>query len=119
MIGIVPGLALAFMETVVMASIAVKCIETIASVSNSVPASNAVQPSRRLAVNNAALKPDMDGDEVLTEADHAVLQPNVTLWTNALARRLVTDAAGRRVAGVEVERNGETLTVEAPRCGGA
>jgi choline dehydrogenase-like flavoprotein len=45
---------------------------------------------------------------------HAVLQPNVTLWTNALARRLVTDAAGRRVAGVEVERHGEVLTVEAP-----
>jgi choline dehydrogenase-like flavoprotein len=45
---------------------------------------------------------------------HALLQPNVTLWTKALARRLLTDAAGRRVTGVEVERNGETLTVEAP-----
>ena len=34
-------------------------------------------------------------------------QPTVTLWTNALARRLMTDAAGRKVEAVEVERNGE------------
>ena len=45
---------------------------------------------------------------------HALLQPNVALWTNAFARRLRTDAAGRRVTGVEVERDGETVTVEAP-----
>ena len=43
----------------------------------------------------------------------AVRQPNVTLWTNACARRLVTDPAGRRVEAVEVERDGETLRVEA------
>jgi len=41
-------------------------------------------------------------------------QPTVTLWTNALARRLFTDAAGRKVEAVEVERNGETVRVEAP-----
>ena len=29
----------------------------------------------------------------------AVQQPTVTLWTNALARRLITDACGRRIAG--------------------
>ena len=41
-------------------------------------------------------------------------RPNVTLWTTALARRLVTDPAGRRVEAVEVERDGETWRVEAP-----
>jgi len=44
----------------------------------------------------------------------AVQRPNVTLWTNACARRLFTDASGRRVAGVEVERNGRIDRVEAP-----
>ena len=41
-------------------------------------------------------------------------RPNVTLWTGARARRLVTDAAGRRVESVEVERDGKTLQVSAP-----
>ena len=41
-------------------------------------------------------------------------QENVTLWTHACARRLLTDASGRCVAAVEVERDGETLRVEAP-----
>ena len=41
----------------------------------------------------------------------AVAQPNVTLWTNAFARRLITDTRGRKVQAVEVERNGETLRV--------
>jgi choline dehydrogenase-like flavoprotein len=44
----------------------------------------------------------------------AMAQPNVELWTNAHARRLITDGAGRRVEAVEVERNGETLRVSAP-----
>jgi choline dehydrogenase-like flavoprotein len=42
----------------------------------------------------------------------AIQRPNVTLWTNAFARRLMTDAAGRRIVAVEVERNGETVRVE-------
>jgi choline dehydrogenase-like flavoprotein len=41
-------------------------------------------------------------------------QPNVSLWTNAFARRLVTDPSGRKVEAVEVERNGELCRVEAP-----
>ena len=41
-------------------------------------------------------------------------QPNVTLWTNAYARRVLTAASGRRVEAVEVERGGETRRVEAP-----
>ncbi|HEX6974825.1 MAG TPA: GMC family oxidoreductase, partial [Vicinamibacterales bacterium] len=43
----------------------------------------------------------------------AIQKPNVTLWTRAFARRLVTDAAGRRVEGVEVEVNGEVRRVNA------
>ena len=43
----------------------------------------------------------------------AMHHPNVTLWTNTRAHRLVTDPAGRRVTGVVVERQGETFTVEA------
>jgi choline dehydrogenase-like flavoprotein len=43
----------------------------------------------------------------------ATAQPNVTLWTNARAKRLVTDPTGRKVEAVEVERNGETIRVEA------
>jgi choline dehydrogenase-like flavoprotein len=44
----------------------------------------------------------------------ALRHPNVQLWTNAYARRLVTDASGRRVQAVDVERDGETRRVEAP-----
>jgi choline dehydrogenase-like flavoprotein len=45
---------------------------------------------------------------------HALLHPNVTLWTNARARRLRTCASGRKVEAVEVERGGEVVRVEAP-----
>ncbi|HEY3159795.1 MAG TPA: GMC family oxidoreductase [Vicinamibacterales bacterium] len=45
---------------------------------------------------------------------HALLQPNVTLWTRAYARRLITNCCGRKVEAVEVERDGETLRIEAP-----
>jgi choline dehydrogenase-like flavoprotein len=41
-------------------------------------------------------------------------RPNVTLWTNTRARRLLTDSSGRRVESVELERAGEVLTVSAP-----
>ena len=44
----------------------------------------------------------------------AIARPNVTLWTGACARRVTTDASGRRVEAVEVERRGETVRVEAP-----
>jgi len=42
----------------------------------------------------------------------ALEQSNVQLWTNAYARRLVTNAAGTRLEAVEVERNGQTVRVE-------
>jgi choline dehydrogenase-like flavoprotein len=54
-----------------------------------------------------------------SDADVCCVRPatgksNVTLWTRAYARRLITDASGRRVEAVEVERDGETHRVEAP-----
>jgi choline dehydrogenase-like flavoprotein len=57
--------------------------------------------------------------EAKSEADvccvrPALKRPNVTLWTNALARRLITDPSGRKVEAVEVDRNGDTLRVAAP-----
>jgi choline dehydrogenase-like flavoprotein len=42
--------------------------------------------------------------------DQAVLQPTVTLVTQAYVTRLETSASGREVTGVVVERNGETET---------
>jgi len=44
----------------------------------------------------------------------ALQRPNVSLWTRAFARRLLTDPAGRRVQAVEVLRDGESWRVEAP-----
>jgi choline dehydrogenase-like flavoprotein len=43
----------------------------------------------------------------------ALRQPTVELWTNARAHRLVTGGDSRRVRAVDVERNGETVRVEA------
>ena len=39
---------------------------------------------------------------------------NVTLWTNTLARRLLTEPGGRRVEAVDVERDGAPVRVHAP-----
>ena len=36
------------------------------------------------------------------------------LWTNACARRLITDPSGRRVVAAEIEKDGEVVRVEAP-----
>jgi choline dehydrogenase-like flavoprotein len=44
----------------------------------------------------------------------AIARPNVTLWTNSTATRLLTDPAGRKVEAVDVERNGGTVRVHAP-----
>jgi len=49
-----------------------------------------------------------------SEADVCCIRPairrdNVTLWTNACARRLLTDGRGRHIIGVEVERDGATV----------
>lgn len=44
----------------------------------------------------------------------ALQHPNVTLWTRAAARRLLTNDAGTRVLAVEVERDDDVVRVEAP-----
>lgn len=44
----------------------------------------------------------------------ATAHANVELWTNAKARRLITDPTGKRIEAVEVERPGETFRVSAP-----
>jgi choline dehydrogenase-like flavoprotein len=43
----------------------------------------------------------------------ALEHPNVELWTNAYARRLVANRAATRVEAVEIDRAGRTLTVGA------
>lgn len=43
----------------------------------------------------------------------ALSRPNVTLWTNAFATRVLSDASGRRVTAVEVDRDGARVVVEA------
>jgi choline dehydrogenase-like flavoprotein len=41
----------------------------------------------------------------------ALEQPNVTLWTQTRARRLVPDQTGRKIEAVEVERDGAIMNV--------
>jgi choline dehydrogenase-like flavoprotein len=41
----------------------------------------------------------------------AMQAPNVEMWTGALAQRIVTDAAGRKAASVEVRRGDDTIHV--------
>src|SRR5215203_813234 len=43
----------------------------------------------------------------------AMQSPNVSLWTNAIARRLLTDATGKKVEAVEIERGGRIEKVSA------
>ncbi len=43
----------------------------------------------------------------------ATRHPNVRLWTNAYARRLIADASGQKIEAVEVEREGKIYRVEA------
>ena len=52
-----------------------------------------------------------------SEADVCCVRPaldrrNVELWTNAFAKRLITNATGDKVVAVEVERDGRTVRVE-------
>jgi choline dehydrogenase-like flavoprotein len=45
----------------------------------------------------------------------AMQRPNVTLWTNARAERLITDPAGGKVVAADIERDGRMMRVEAER----
>jgi choline dehydrogenase-like flavoprotein len=44
----------------------------------------------------------------------ALARPNVTLWTNTTAERLLTNPSGCRIESVDVRRNGEVVRVHAP-----
>jgi choline dehydrogenase-like flavoprotein len=56
---------------------------------------------------------DAKGDSHVCGVAPALQDPNVTLWTDALVTRLLTDETGRIVNGVEVERGGERTVVRA------
>jgi choline dehydrogenase-like flavoprotein len=44
----------------------------------------------------------------------ATQSANVSLWTNAIARRLITDPSGKKVEAVEIERHGVVEKISAP-----
>ena len=41
--------------------------------------------------------------------------PNITLWVRTKALRVLTDPTGKQVTGIEVEKDGQKLTVQAAR----
>ena len=55
----------------------------------------------------------MKSDADVCGVQPAIRHPNVDMWTNAFARRLITDPDGSRVIAVDVQRNGETCRVGA------
>src|SRR5439155_1765439 len=52
-------------------------------------------------------------DSQVVCVDEAIKNPNVTLLTNSLVKRLETDSSGREIKGVLVERNGSLETYAA------
>jgi choline dehydrogenase-like flavoprotein len=66
------------------------------------------------ACNSFACKIQAKGDAEVCAVRPATAHANVTLWTNAAARKLVTDASGKTIASVEVDRNGTIESVSAP-----
>jgi choline dehydrogenase-like flavoprotein len=63
--------------------------------------------------NSFPCKVHAKSDAEVCCVEGAVRQPNVTLWTHARAVRLFTDPSGRRVDGVDVERDGQLQRVSA------
>ena len=45
----------------------------------------------------------------------AIANPNVTIWVQAKALHILTDPSGKRVTGIEVEKDGQRQTVSAAR----
>jgi choline dehydrogenase-like flavoprotein len=75
------------------------------------------------ACNSFACKIHAKGDADVCAVRPATAHANVTLWVNTTARKLITDASGRRVETVELERGGTVEHVSAPlvivSCGAA
>ena len=61
--------------------------------------------------NSFPCRIEMKSDAEVCGVQPAIRHSNVELWTNAFARRLITDADGTRVTAVDVQRNGETRRV--------
>jgi choline dehydrogenase-like flavoprotein len=62
--------------------------------------------------NSFACKLHAKGEADICCVRPALDRPNVRLWTNAFARRLIANRSGARVEAVEVEKGGETIRVE-------
>lgn len=54
------------------------------------------------------------GDAEMRLIRPLLARENVTLWTGAEVRRLITDEDGRQIMAAEVRRGGELLRIEAP-----
>ena len=63
--------------------------------------------------NSFPCRIDMKSDAEVCGIQPAIRHPNVDMWTNAFARRLITDLDGARVTAVDVQLNGETRRVGA------
>ena len=61
--------------------------------------------------NSFPCKLRVKSDADVCGVEPALAYDTVTLWTNAFAERLLTDPAGRRIAAVEVRRDGELQRV--------
>ena len=55
------------------------------------------------------------GDAEICCVAPALESDNIELWTNAKARRILTDSSGKRATAVEVERQGELVNVSADK----
>jgi choline dehydrogenase-like flavoprotein len=64
--------------------------------------------------NSFACKLHAKSDADVCCVRSVVQRSNVTLWTNALAQRLLTDPSGKKIEAVQLMRNGEPIRVEAP-----
>jgi choline dehydrogenase-like flavoprotein len=64
--------------------------------------------------NSFACKLHAKSDADVCCVRSAVQRSNVTLWTNALVHRLLTDPSGKKIDAVQLMRNGEPIRVEAP-----
>ena len=63
--------------------------------------------------NSFPCKIHAKSDAEVCGIEPALAAPNVELWTDALAIRIVTDPSGRKAAAVDVQRAGETARVGA------
>jgi choline dehydrogenase-like flavoprotein len=66
------------------------------------------------ACNSFPCRIHAKGDAEVCAVRPATAHPNVTLWVNAIARKLITDDRGKRVESVEIERGGAIERVSAP-----